>query len=83
MTRLFVPDDATYAQYFDFGYRPFDVGAGYNIGSATAAPEVMDFDRQTVDYGRFLEGTPESDYNGANGVALGFALVAAILTQLW
>ena len=78
----FITDNSE-TEKFDLGYRPFDVGAGWDFGSASAAPEVMDFDRQTVDYGRFLEGEPESDYNGANGVALGFALVAAILTQLW
>ena len=82
MTMLFKRED-TNSEDFDLAYRPFDVGAGWNVGSAVAAPTMMNFSRQTVDYARFLEGEPESDYNGAYSVTLGSALVAAILSQLW
>ena len=82
MTMLFKRED-TNSENFDLAYRPFDVGAGWDFGSAVAAPTLMHFARQTVDYGRFLEGEPESDYNGAYSATLGSALLAAILTQLW
>ena len=79
---LFKREDSS-NEKFDLAYRPFDVGAGWDFGSASAAPTLMNFARQTVDYGRFLEGEPESDYNGAYSATLGSALLAAILTQLW
>ena len=79
---LFKKED-TNSEKFDLAYRPFDVGAGWDFGSGASAPTLMNFARQTVDYGRFLEGEPESDYNGANSVTLGFALLATILAQLW
>ena len=44
----------------------------------------MVFAEQTIDFKRFLEGTPESDFNGAySGFTLGTALVAAIVSQMW
>ena len=44
----------------------------------------MNFDRQIIDFKRFLEPAPESDFNEAySGLTLGTALVAAIVSQLW
>ena len=43
----------------------------------------MNFDKQIVDFKRFLEPAPESDFNGAySGITLGTALVALIVSQM-
>ena len=56
------------------------VSAGWVLDTETTPPGKMGFDRQVVDFHRFLEEEPESDYNGAmSTVAVTGSAIAAIV----
>lgn len=81
------PDTSTTPpQDFDLGYRPFQVSAGWKIGaSPSTTPLLFAAARQSVDFGRFIRGAPESDFNGATtGMGVTCAsLAAAVMTFLF
>ena len=51
------------------------VSAGWSIETGTTDPLVMEFTRQVVDFGEFLNKAPDSEFNSA--VAVTCASIAA------
>lgn len=75
-SRPFVTTDT--ANDIDIRYGPMMVSAGWKIAGQTTVPLESKFDRQIVDFGRFLRPAPESDYNGAvSSMGISCAAVAA------
>lgn len=87
-SRKFLTPDTTAGpgQDVDLGYRPFQVLTGWHIGaSPSATPLKFGAPAQSVDFGRFLRGAPEADFNSAvTGMGVTCAsLAAAVMTFLF
>lgn len=73
------------SQDINIDYRPYMVSAGWITQGQTTTPMKWEGPRQAVDFHRFREQTPESDWNGAissMGVSCA-ALAAAVMTFLF
>lgn len=73
------------AEDINLDYRPYMVSTGWFVQTGTTTPLKWAAPRQVVDFHRFREQTPESDFNGAissMGVSCA-AIAAAVMTFLF